>query len=175
MPANIFISNIEDCHKFLYVCSKSVSYTPSPLDEEGIPPVNYTYTLTAYTHASHGVVLNGVHHLINSGVYIMANTRLAFGNILGTVVDAANTVSTTLNVVTKSVGMVDAFVSNAAETQRIRMKLEQSSRTEQLIEETALADTQRQQGIKDYLEANPGTSDMFSANQARLTAVLAAK
>lgn len=104
-----------------------------------------------------------------------ASSRLAFGNIMGTVVDAANTVSTTLNVVTKSVGMVDAFVSNAAETQRIRMKLEQSSRTEQLIEETALADTQRQQGIKDYLEANPGTTDLFTANQARLTAVLAAK
>ena len=113
---------------------------------------------------------------INSGVYIMAaSSRLAFGNIMGPVVDAANTVSTTLNVVTKSVGMVDAFVSNAAETQRIRMKLEQSSRTEQLIEETALADTQRQQGIKDYLEANPGTTDLFTANQARLAAVLAAK
>ena len=105
----------------------------------------------------------------------MASTRLAFGNILGTVVDAANTVSTSLNVVTKSVGMLDAFVTNAAETQAIRMKLEQSSRTEQLIEETALADTQRQQGIKEYLDKNPGTADMYNENQKRLQAVLGIK
>ena len=105
----------------------------------------------------------------------MANTRPAFGNVLGTVVDAANAVSTTLNVITKSVGMLDAFVSDAAETQQTRMKLEQSSRTEQLIEETALADTQRQQSIKEYLEKNPGTAEMYAANQKRLQAVLGIK
>ena len=105
----------------------------------------------------------------------MSTTRLTFGALLSTVTDATAAVSSTLNVVTKSIGMVDAHVSNMAANQAIRMKLEQSSTIERLIEETALADTQRQQGIKDYIEKNPGTSDLYLANQARLQAVLAAK
>lgn len=105
----------------------------------------------------------------------MSTTRLTFGTLLSTVTDAATTVSTTLNVVTKSVGMIDAHVSNMAANQAIRMKLEQSSTTERLIEETALADTQRQQGIKEYLAKNEGSAEMYNANQARLQAILAAK
>lgn len=106
----------------------------------------------------------------------MSTTRLTFGAALSTVTDTLNVVSTVANVATKSVGMLDAFVTNAAENQSLRMKLESASKIETLIEETALADTERQMKIKSYLESNgKESSEMFKTNQERLRKVLESK
>ena len=49
------------------------------------------------------------------------STRLTLGAILNTVSTTANTVTNSLDVVNKSVGMLTAFVDNAADNQKSRI------------------------------------------------------
>lgn len=101
----------------------------------------------------------------------MSTTRLTFGAALSTVTDTLTVVSTVANVATKSVSMLDTFVTNAANDQKIRMKLNSASKVETMIEETALADTQRQLKIAQFC-ADSDTATLYKSNEARLRALL---
>lgn len=48
----------------------------------------------------------------------MATARVALGSIFRTVSDSANAVSSLVNTTTKSIGMLDKFVTKASEEQR---------------------------------------------------------
>ncbi|AWN06267.1 hypothetical protein [Erwinia phage phiEaP8] len=101
----------------------------------------------------------------------MSTTRLTFGAALSTVTDTLNVVSTVANVATKSVGMLDTFVTQAAKDQQIRMKLNSASKIETMIEETALADTERQKKILSFC-ADEQTKELYQSNEKRLRALL---
>lgn len=105
------------------------------------------------------------------GVYLMSTTRLTFGAALSTVTDTLTVVSTVANVATKSVSMLDTFVTQASEDQKIRMKLNSASKVESMIEETALADTQRQIKIAQFC-TDDNTKSLYQANETRLRALL---
>lgn len=141
-------------------------------DNISTPPVHSIHSTHVHPMLTHGMAIMPS---INYEVH-MSTTRLTFGAALSTVTDTLNVVSTVANVATKSVGMLDAFVSNAAENQQLRMKLESASKIETLIEETALADTERQIKIESYLESNgKEAANKFKANQERLRKVLETK
>lgn len=65
------------------------------------------------------------------------STRLTFGAVLGSVQSAATTVTTTLDAATGAVGMLSAFVTKAADEQRIRHIADKEDFIENLILERA--------------------------------------
>lgn len=69
----------------------------------------------------------------------MSTTRLAFGAILGTVQNAATTVTTTLDAVNNGVGMLSSFVTEASINQRLRNVADREDFMENLIQERAEA------------------------------------
>lgn len=67
----------------------------------------------------------------------MSTTRLSFGAVLGTVQSAATTVTTALDAATSAVGMASAFVTQAADNQRLRQIADKEDFIENLIMEKA--------------------------------------
>lgn len=67
----------------------------------------------------------------------MASTRLALGSVLDTVVGTANALSSVVNTTTKSVGMLDAFVTKAADEQALQHKKDRKVFIKSLIREAA--------------------------------------
>lgn len=63
------------------------------------------------------------------------STRLTIGALLNTVSTTANTVTNTLDVVNKSVGMLTAFVDNASENQKSRIAADRKIFLRSLINE----------------------------------------
>lgn len=63
----------------------------------------------------------------------MSTTRMSFGAVLGSIQSAATTVTTTLDAATGGVGMLAAFVTKAADEQRIRHTIDKEDFIENLI------------------------------------------
>ena len=101
----------------------------------------------------------------------MSTTRLTFGTALAAVNDTVTVISKTANVVTRSVSMLDAYVEDAANTQRMRIAYNRSSLNERLKEEANMADTQRQLKIAEFLKNNPEAATFWNENQKRLEEV----
>lgn len=79
-----------------------------------------------------------------------ANARMTLGAALGTVTTAANTLSATFDAANKGIGMINTFVSDAAENQRLRSIANKERFTEQLIEDFAMEDALRAIKIDDF-------------------------
>lgn len=72
----------------------------------------------------------------------MSTTRMSIGALLGTVQSAATTVTSTLDAATGAVGMLNAYVTKAADEQRIRHIIDKEDFIENLIiERTEMAAT----------------------------------
>ena len=69
----------------------------------------------------------------------MSTTRLTFGAVLGTVQNAATTVTTTLDAVNNGVGMLSSFVTEASINQKLRNVADREDFLENLIQERAEA------------------------------------
>jgi hypothetical protein len=69
----------------------------------------------------------------------MSTTRLAFGAILGTIQNAAATVTTALDATNNGVGMLSAFVTEASIDQKLRNVANREDFLENLIQERAEA------------------------------------
>lgn len=69
----------------------------------------------------------------------MSTTRLAFGSILATVQTTAATITSTLEAANSGVGMLSAFVTEAADNQRLRHIADREDFLENLIQERAEA------------------------------------
>ncbi len=67
----------------------------------------------------------------------MSSTRLSFGAVLGTVQATANTVTGALDAAAAGIGMLNSFVTQAADNQRIRQIADKEDFIEGLIMEKA--------------------------------------
>lgn len=67
----------------------------------------------------------------------MSTTRLSFGAVLGTVQSAANAVTGALDAASAGVGMLNSFVTQAADNQRVRQIADKEDFVENLIMEKA--------------------------------------
>lgn len=76
----------------------------------------------------------------------MSTTRLSFGAVLGTIQATANTVTGALDAASAGVGMLNSFVTQAADNQRIRQVADKEDFIENLIMEKA------QQRSESYLK-----------------------
>ncbi len=54
----------------------------------------------------------------------VASTRMTFGTILGAIQTSAKTITSTLDAANAGVGMINKFVSDAAENQQVRSKID---------------------------------------------------
>jgi hypothetical protein len=103
----------------------------------------------------------------------MATSRITFGAVLGTIGDAAGTVSTVLNTVTTSVSMLGKFVDDAKEQQRIRSIVNMDSFGEVLAEESAMAEATRKSDILAFCKKSPEHQELFNVGYNRVKALLA--
>lgn len=67
----------------------------------------------------------------------MSTTRVSFGAVLGTVQSAAATITGALNAASDGIGMLNSFVTQAADNQRIRQIADREDFVEGLIMEKA--------------------------------------
>lgn len=68
----------------------------------------------------------------------MSTSRLTFGAVLSTVQTTANTVTNVLDAANAGVGMLNAYVTQAADNQRIRQIADKETFIEDLIREKAM-------------------------------------
>lgn len=85
----------------------------------------------------------------------MSTTRLSFGAVLGTVQATANTITGALDAAAAGVGMLNSFVTQAADNQRIRQVADKEDFIENLVMEKA------QQRAESHLKA-----DKFASKSA---------
>ena len=80
----------------------------------------------------------------------MSTTRLTFGAVLGSVNAAAGTITSTLDTATKAVGMLNRFVSDAADKQALRSKVDMHEFKNVLVEQKAMEEATRKKAIEEF-------------------------
>lgn len=100
-----------------------------------------------------------------------ASIRMTAGTLLGTVNEAATTVADTFGTATKAVGMLNRYVTDMADKQTIRSKLEMHEFTTKLVEEKAMEETIRKKNIQEFCKDKDNAA-LYSASYDRLLEIL---
>ena len=101
----------------------------------------------------------------------IANTRMTFGAVLGTVNEAATTVAATLSTASKAVGMLNRFVTDAADKQALRSKVDMHEFKTVLVEEKAMAEALRKKSIEEFCK-DATNAKHYSAAYDRLAEIV---
>lgn len=81
----------------------------------------------------------------------MSTTRLTFGAVLNTVNTTANTVTSTLDAVSSGIGMLNAYIDNAAAHQKARIAIDNEDFIEGLIREKSQERTESTLRVQKYI------------------------
>lgn len=100
----------------------------------------------------------------------MANARLAIGSLFGAVVAVADTTTGTLNTVSKSVGMLETFVDDAARDQKDRSAANAEMSMQKISEDLALEMSEREQMVLKYTSQSAAHAESFKSNYDRILA-----
>lgn len=103
----------------------------------------------------------------------MASTRMAIGAVLGTINDAANTVSSVVNVVSDSAGMLNDYVKRQRTMQQDRTVIELKTFRTRLMEDTAKEQTIRTEALEDYFQGKTGRKECYLESYANLESLFA--
>ena len=98
-----------------------------------------------------------------------SDTSVALLSTVGTI---ANTISGTVTTVAKSMDMLDMFIETAHTKQKQRTIVDLSNFTDQLIEDSAIENSERQIAILDKLASNASLKSLYTTNEAKLRALL---
>ena len=85
----------------------------------------------------------------------MATARLTLGSVLNTVNTTATTVTSTLDAASKAVGMLNAYVENAASHQKARIAIDNEDFIESLVREKAQERTESTLRVQKYISQSP--------------------
>lgn len=102
----------------------------------------------------------------------MATARSTVGSLFQSVGKAADTVTATLDAATAGIGMINAYVNDQAEAQRIRILIDRKRRATQLIEEAALEEAQRAEKIRSQIAKSPEFEKDFNDSLATFHALV---
>ena len=102
----------------------------------------------------------------------MATARSTVGSLFTSVGKAADTITATLDAVTTGVGMVNAYVNEQAESQRIRILIDKERNATRLIEEAALEEAQRAEKIRTQIAKNPAFENDYNESLTKFHALL---
>ena len=92
--------------------------------------------------------------------------------LLGTVGTAANTISNSVTTIAKSMDMLDMLITTAHAKQKQRTIIELSLFTDQLIEDAAIENSERQLEIANKLSANTALKQIYTENETKLRLLL---
>lgn len=81
----------------------------------------------------------------------MSTARLTLGSILSTVNTTANTVTSTLDAVSSGIGMLNAYIDNAAAHQKARIAVDNEDFIESLVREKAQERTESTLRVQKYI------------------------
>jgi len=98
----------------------------------------------------------------------MATTRVALGSILGTVTDAATTISTIFGTVNSAAEIALNYVNDVKDSQEISMLLGKEDRETQILERISDDTTKRHIDRQDYFSKNPEAQAIYEATYADL-------
>ena len=102
----------------------------------------------------------------------MATARSTVGSLFQSVSKTADTITATLDAVTTGVGMVNAYISEQAESQRIRILIDKERNVTRLIEEAALEEAQRAEKIRSLIAKNPAFENDYNESVTKLHALV---
>lgn len=97
-----------------------------------------------------------------------ATTRMTFGTVLGTVKDAATTVSTVFQTTTLAVGMAHTYVEDASIKQRLQSVAERDSFAEDIAITLAMKETLRKKEVRDFARDNQDSVEDYQQSYSRL-------
>lgn len=100
------------------------------------------------------------------------NTRMTFGSILSTVQTTANTVTATLDTANTAVGMLTAYVEEAAANQKSRQVANRESFIANLINEKAIEDSQAALVVDKFIAQSDRHRELFKAKYDTYTTLL---
>lgn len=102
----------------------------------------------------------------------MATARSTVGSLFSSVSKAADTVTASLDAVTTGVGMINAYVTEQAESQRIRILIDKERNATRLIEEAALEEAQRADKIRSLISKSKDFEKDYNESVAKFAALL---
>ena len=92
-----------------------------------------------------------------------ATARLSMGALFGTVVSVAETASNTLNVASNAVGMLNAYVENAAKEQQARFKNDEATFIIRLVDEGAQSEANVHLSALAFRKKSTEHADLYDA------------
>lgn len=101
-----------------------------------------------------------------------ANSRMTLAAILGTVRTSALTVTSTLDAVNKSAGMLNKAVSDAANRQEVRSKLDNAIFEKTLHQEKAQELTESRRRVEEYVKRSPRHAQLYQEAYDELATIL---
>lgn len=102
----------------------------------------------------------------------MATARSTVGSLFTSVSKAADTLTASLDAVTTGVGMINAYVNEQAESQRIRILIDKERNATRLIEEAALEEAVRADKIRSQISKNAAFEKDYNDSVAKFAALL---
>lgn len=91
----------------------------------------------------------------------MSTARLTLGSVLSTVNTTATTVTSTLDAAGKAVGMVNAYIDNAAQHQKARIAIDNEDFIESLVREKAQERTESTLRVQKYINQSQEHSKAY--------------
>lgn len=102
----------------------------------------------------------------------MSTTRLSFGAVLGTVQSTANAVTGALDAASAGIGMLNSFVTQAADNQRIRQVADKEDFVEALIMEKAEQRATAYLKVEKFVSKSPDHAKHYQGAYERFTQLL---
>ena len=102
----------------------------------------------------------------------MATARSTVGSLFTSVSKAADTITASLDAVTTGVGMINAYVNEQAESQRIRILIDKERNATRLIEEAALEEAVRADKIRSQITKSSAFEKDYNDSVAKFAALL---
>lgn len=103
----------------------------------------------------------------------VATARTAAGSLFGTVTSAAGSVSSVFETTTRSISMLDKYVSDAQKRQIMRSAVAMAEYGDVLAEETALSTATRKIQVDQFVDQSPAHRQYYGAAYDRVQAILA--
>lgn len=93
----------------------------------------------------------------------MSTSRITFGAVLSTIQSSANTVTNSLDAVNTAIGMATAFVTSAADNQRIRTIADKETFIEDLIREKAFEQSASSLKVTKFMAQSAEHAEFYTS------------
>lgn len=102
----------------------------------------------------------------------MANTRSAYGSVLGTITSIAGVLTNTFDGIDSGVGMATTAINDAARRQQARSKLDAHAYKKTISTEKSMELLLQQEEVLDWCSQSEGRTARFTETYDELLAIL---